>query len=161
LNGLPGYNVTIAERRNTSTTGQTFFGLGDASANGSGLITGWIANNQMVFSQRGVNVIATVPNYAGSSEPLHYWSFDRSNTTNLSVYQFASLAATDTQAITLSAPVGNPATIGKSFGSTLYTSYYTGEMYEILVFTRSLYDLDTTGGLITQIYQNQLGYTGV
>jgi hypothetical protein len=33
-------------------------------------------------------------------------------------------------------------------------------MYELLVFTQSLYDLDTSGGLITQVYQNQLGYTG-
>jgi hypothetical protein len=45
------------------------------------------------------------------------------------------------------APIGNP-------------GYYQGEIYELLVFTQSLYDLDTSGGLITQIYQNQLSYTG-
>jgi hypothetical protein len=45
-----------------------------------------------------------------------------------------------------------------TFGSS--TSYYKGEMYEILIFTRSLYDLDGTS-TITQVYQNQLSYTGV
>ena len=160
LNGLPGYNVTIAERRNAVTTGQSFFGVGNASAQGSALITGWIADTQMVFSQRGVNVTATVPNYAGSSEPMHYWTFERTQNASLNIYQFAALAAFGTQTITISAPSGNPVTIGKSFGTTSYPNYYTGEMYEILVFTKSLYDLDNTGGLITQIYQNQLSYTG-
>jgi hypothetical protein len=45
-----------------------------------------------------------------------------------------------------------------TFGSS--TSYYKGEIYELIVFTKSLYDLDNTGGLITQIYQNQLGIYG-
>jgi hypothetical protein len=44
------------------------------------------------------------------------------------------------------------------FGSS--KSYYKGEIYEVLVFTQSLYDLDTSGGLITKIYQNQLGAYG-
>jgi len=37
---------------------------------------------------------------------------------------------------------------------------YQGEIYELLIFTQSLYDLDNTGGLITKIYQNQLGAYG-
>jgi hypothetical protein len=37
---------------------------------------------------------------------------------------------------------------------------FTGEIYEILIFKTSLYDLDNTGGLITQIYNNQSSYTG-
>lgn len=39
--------------------------------------------------------------------------------------------------------------------------YYQGEIFEILVFKRSLYDVDTSGSLIAQIYNNQVGYTGL
>ena len=39
-------------------------------------------------------------------------------------------------------------------------NYYIGEIYEVLVFTNSLYDLDTSGGLVTQIYNNQLSAYG-
>ena len=38
--------------------------------------------------------------------------------------------------------------------------YYQGEIFEILVFNKSLYDIDNTGSLITQFYNNQVGYTG-
>jgi len=48
---------------------------------------------------------------------------------------------------------GSSFSIGGGFGS------FTGEIYELLVFTQSLYDLDGTTS-INQIYQNQLSYTG-
>jgi hypothetical protein len=39
------------------------------------------------------------------------------------------------------------------------TPYFSGEIYEVLVFTQSLYDLNGTS-TITQIYQNQLSAYG-
>jgi len=40
------------------------------------------------------------------------------------------------------------------------TTFYNGEIYELLVFAESLYDIDNTGGLITQIYNNQFSLYG-
>jgi len=162
LNGLTGYNVSVAERRNTNTPG-TFFGVGNTSGNLAGLILGYTSDTQIYFSQRGVNVAPSITGYAGASEPMHYWYFDHSSKASLNevIYQngFTTVGSgTDTG--TLAAPSGNPVTIGKSLATTSFTTYYSGEIFEILIFTQSLYDLDNTGGLITQIYQNQLSYTG-
>jgi hypothetical protein len=52
-----------------------------------------------------------------------------------------------------------PISINQYFLGWSQLGYYKGEIYEILVFTQSLYDLDGTS-TITQIYQNQLSYTG-
>ena len=84
--------------------------------------------------------------------------FDYSASTTKRVYINASILPVTNTSYDLAATTG-AMTIGKSFGTT-NTTYYYGEMYEILVFTKSLYDLDNTGGLITQVYQNQLGAYG-
>jgi hypothetical protein len=73
------------------------------------------------------------------------------------VYINGSQLANTNDSYDLAATTGE-FTIGKSFG-TINTNYYYGEIYELLVFTKSLYDLDGTTS-ITQVYQNQLGYTG-
>jgi hypothetical protein len=66
--------------------------------------------------------------------------------------------------MSLTALTGNQPTPTLSFNfENTATDTMTGlapsTMYEILVFTKSLYDLDGTSS-ITQIYNNQLSYTG-
>ena len=161
LNGI-SYNVSVVERRNTSTPG-TFFGLGTPGGNFAGLILGYGGNTQIYFSQRGLNNAPAITGYAGASEPMHYWYFDHSTqlvTNNETIYQngFSSTGSiTDTG--TLSASSG-AMQIGKSPATASLPNFYAGEIYEVMVFTKSLYDLDNTGGLITKLYQNQVSYTG-
>lgn len=160
LNGKK-YSVCVTERRNNAGIAGTqggYFGLGDTSAQKKGLITGyWNSETNMEYSHRGDNLDNTVAAYAGVSEPIRYTVFDYSASTTKRVYINSSILPVTNTSSDLTATTG-PVTIGKSFG-TANTGYYSGEMYEILIFTQSLYDLDGTS-TITQIYQNQLSQYG-
>jgi hypothetical protein len=123
------------------------------------LIAGYFnSDTNIVYSHRGDNLDNTVAAYAGASEPIRYTVFDYSASTTKRVYINSSILPVTNTSYDLVATTG-AMTIGKSFG-TGNSTYYYGEIYELLVFTQSLYDLDNTGGLITKIYQNQLSYTG-
>lgn len=160
LNGTK-YAVCVTERRNNAGTAGTqggYFGLGNTGGPSAGLITGyWNSETNMEYSHRGDNLDNTVAAYAGASEPIRYTVFDYSASTTKRVYINSTILPVTNTSYDLAATTG-AVTIGKSFG-TANAGYYYGEMYEILIFTRSLYDLDGTS-TINQIYQNQLSYTG-
>jgi hypothetical protein len=153
------YTVSVSERRNNSGTLGGYFGLGTTSTPGTGLVIGYSGTEtNMVYTHRSSDLNNTVAAYAGSSEPLRHAMYVYSaSTPNKRVYVNGSQLPNTNNSSGLSAPSGG-FTIGKSFG-TSNSTYYYGEIYEILVFTTSLYDLDGTS-TITQIYQNQLSYTG-
>ena len=161
LNGTK-YAVCVTERRNNAGVAGTqggYFGLGNTGGSTRGLITGyWSSETNMEYSHRGDNLDNVIPAYAGVSEPIRSTVFDYSTSTTKRVYINSSILPVTNTSSDLAATTG-AVTIGKSFG-TANAGYYYGEMYEILIFTTSLYDLDTSGGLITQVYQNQLSYTG-
>jgi hypothetical protein len=149
----------VTERRNNAATQGGYFGLGNTGGSGTGLITGyWNSETNIEYAHRGDNLDNIVSAYAGASEPIRCTVFDYSASTTKRVYINSSILPVTNTSYDLAATTG-AVTIGKSF-ATGNTTYYYGEMYEILIFTRSLYDLDNTGGLITKIYQNQLSYTG-
>jgi hypothetical protein len=88
----------------------------------------------------------------------------RSSTSGSRIYVYndplgAPITATNAGQTGLLSMSGGNLQIGRVIFNGI-TTYYIGEIYEILVFTQSLYDLDTSGGLITKIYQNQLGAYG-
>jgi hypothetical protein len=158
LNGTK-YAVCVTERRNNAGTQGGYFGIGSTGGGGTGLIAGYFnSDTNIVYSHRGDNLDNTVAAYAGASEPIRYTVFDYSASTTKRVYINSSILPVTNTSYDLVATTG-AMTIGKSFG-TGNSTYYYGEIYELLVFTQSLYDLDNTGGLITKIYQNQLSYTG-
>ena len=103
------------------------------------------------------SVNVSVSAYAGASEPTGYNMGTLSQTSGMVAYAWRSGIQTSSTAAggTTQATTSGPGTLGCSRNQ----QYYTGEIYEILVFTTSLYDLDGTS-TITQIYQNQLSYTG-
>jgi hypothetical protein len=149
----------VTERRNNAATQGGYFGLGNTGGSGTGLITGyWNSETNIEYAHRGDNLDNIVSAYAGASEPIRCTVFDYSASTTKRVYINSSILPVTNTSYDLAATTG-AVTIGKSF-ATGNTTYYYGEMYEILIFTRSLYDLDTSGGLITKIYQNQLGIYG-
>lgn len=157
LNGTK-YAVCVTERRNNSGTQGGYFGIGSTAAAGAGLIVGYFnSDTTMEYSHRGDNLENTVAAFAGASEPIRYTVFDYSASTTKRVYINSSILPVTNTSYDLVATSG-AMTIGKSF-ATVNSTYYYGEMYEVLVFTKSLYDLDGTS-TITQIYNNQLSAYG-
>jgi len=156
------YTVNVIERRGVNNAGELpVLTSGNAAVNGKVFLLLYNNNTKFSHSQYGPETAYSygytgVPAYAGSSEPIRYWTADFSQGSKEHLYLNASQVATNsTQFAPLASTSGN-FNIG-NFPSS--SEYYTGEMYEILVFTQSLYDLDGTSS-ITQIYNNQLSYTG-
>jgi hypothetical protein len=150
--------VSVSERRNNSGAGGGYFGVGISSGVYTGLITGYRVDQTTIdYAHRGDNLYNTIPAYSGASEPLRNMVYDYSASTTKRVYLNGTIMPNTNTSSDLVMTSGEM-TIGKSFG-TSDSTYYYGEMYEILVFTRSLFDLDGTTS-ITQVYQNQLGAYG-
>lgn len=157
LNGTK-YAVCVTERRNNSGTQGGYFGIGSTGGGGAGMIAGYFnSDTTMEYSHRGDNLDNTVAAFAGASEPIRYTVFDYSASTTKRVYINSSILPITNTSYDLAATSG-AMTIGKSF-ATVNSTYYYGEMYEVLVFTKSLYDIDGTS-TITQIYNNQVGIYG-
>jgi hypothetical protein len=131
----------------------------------TGLVLGFVLNDATydrlyaVTRETGSLAYSNIPKYT-ASESVKYITTVYTNSIQLKIYDAASLTATGGAAASFNVSAAtNIPSIGRGTGqSPAYTFY--GEIYELLVFTSSLYDLDTTGGLITQVYQNQLSYTG-
>jgi hypothetical protein len=150
------YSLSVVERRNSSAT-TCFVTSGNATTD-QGLHIGYNTTTTIRFGQWNDDLDATVAGYV-TNEPLHYWSFTESSTSGRYIFDKTNNTTTSdaTKTTLLSSTSGNFVIGNRPFGTI---RYYSGEIYEVLVFTKSLYDLDNTGGLITQVYQNQLGYTG-
>jgi hypothetical protein len=107
----------------------------------------------------GVGVSYGIPVYVTGEGPL-YPLCDYSSGFINRIYNKAGTPATSVNGVDF---LNNALTYIPSIGlsnARAPANYYNGEIYEVIVFTNSLYDLDNTGGLITKIYQNQLSYTG-
>lgn len=157
------YSFSIVERRNATGGFYVMIASGDTTqTTNSKLHVGYRNDTTYTHAQYSNDIDYTVPGYAGASEPLHYWTGTESSTSGrIGYHQGSQIYNNSTTAYKalLSSTSGN-FYIGVNPVVGGLGNYYPGELYEILVFTTSLYDLDTSGGLITQIYQNQLSYTG-
>jgi hypothetical protein len=112
-------------------------------------------NAQLVISQYNDDKTQSVPAYsAGESISYDFHMHNQNHTANIWSYRSGTsyTGAIGTFTNFLTAGSGNKYSIG--------SGGWQGEIYELLVFTQSLYDLDTSGGLITQVYQNQLSAYG-
>jgi hypothetical protein len=180
INNTP-YTLQIVERRNvdSSTSGAGYFGWGSGESNPTSNIAhiGYrnvstsypssdtqIWTNQYADDKVLTNVSIKFATAATENVAYTWHTHDLNHTARIYTWRggvmypsaFSTTAGTFINFLRPTAinqyfigwaPIGNP-------------GYYQGEIYELLVFTQSLYDLDTSGGLITQIYQNQLSYTG-
>jgi hypothetical protein len=164
------FSFNIVERRTGSSSGGTasndltLLSCGDFGATGKLLYLIYRNNTNSLFGSWSPELYSTVTAYSSSTEPIRYTSATASSTSGRRVYIYNDplgnpISASDaTQTSLMSMTSGNFQIGYYTFGSS--TSYYKGEIYELIVFTKSLYDLYNTGGLITQIYQNQLGIYG-
>jgi hypothetical protein len=150
------YSFSVVERRNSSTVEGHFISSGNQGTN-QGLHIGYSTNTLFRFGQ-WYNDLDINP-YTGyiSNEPLHYWAGTQSSTSGRYLYDKTNNTVTSNVLATSSlySTSGNFVIGARPY----YTGYYSGEIYEVIVFTQSLYDLDGTTS-ITQIYNSQVGYTG-
>ena len=164
------FSFNVVERRTGSTSGGTassdvtLLSCGNVGSAGKLLYLLYRNNTTSIFGSYSPELYSTLSTYNSSTEPIRYTSATASSTSGRRIYIYNDplgnpITTTNaTQTSLMSMTSGNFQIGYYTYGSS--TSYYTGEIYEILVFTQSLYDLDTSGGLITNIYQNQLGAYG-
>jgi hypothetical protein len=169
LNGT-NFSFSVAERRSgvtgggTSINDVTLLSCGNFGAASRLLYLTYRNNTNCLFGSWSHELYTTITSYNSSNEPIRYTFAQASSTSGrrVNIYNdpranpIISNNVTQTSLMTMTS--GNFEIGFYTFGTN--TSYYTGEIYELLVFTQSLYDLDNTGGLITQIYQNQLSAYG-
>jgi hypothetical protein len=165
------FSFNVVERRTGSTSGGTavndltLVSCGNTGAAGKLLYLTYRNNTNSLFGSWDPELYSTISAFTSvSTEPIRYTSATASSTSGRRVYIYND-------------PLGNPITSTNATQTSLMSmtsgnfqigyyvfdsskSYYKGEIYELLVFTQSLYDLDTSGGLITKVYQNQLSAYG-
>lgn len=151
------FSVAVALRRSNGTNRSAYAGWGDTS-----LSVAWNANfltpaDTINFNNRGQNTNSTVPVWT-SAEGMYYLTHTLSNNFYANNYVNGAYSAQSNWTQFLTSATTNKAQIGRSTGQGTPNTFY-GEIYEVLVFTKSLYDLDGTS-TITQIYNNQLGIYG-
>jgi hypothetical protein len=163
------FSFNVVERRTGSSSGGTatndltLLSCGDIGATGKLLYLTYRNNTNSLFGSWSPELFTTITAYNSPSEPIRYTCATASSTSGRRVYIYNDplgnpIASSDAAQTSLMSMTSGNFQIGYYvFGSS--TSYYKGEIYELLVFTQSLYDLDVTTS-INQIYQNQLSYTG-
>jgi hypothetical protein len=159
LTGVP-FTVNFVMRKTVDVSG--IFAYGNNGDNNNRSCSMQTNGGVYTFSRRGGPGVVnyTIPLYNATTEPIYYMTNTLSNNFTNNVYSSgAYTGTTGTSWGGFMTDANVPFTIGQNVALNAQT-YYTGEIYELLVFTQSLYDLDTSGGLITQVYQNQLSAYG-
>jgi hypothetical protein len=152
------YSFAVVERRQASTE---MYSITSGNAlKDAGLHLGYKSSTIARFGQWTDDLdINPYTAYNPTNEPLHYWIGSESSTSGRYLYDktYGTVTSNPSMTALLNSTSGN-----LSIGSMPFAGVpkFTGEIYEILIFKTSLYDLDNTGGLITQIYNNQSSYTG-
>jgi hypothetical protein len=159
------YSTCGVVRRTASgaTNNENYYlsGSGGTNAQDQKFHSGYRTSTVLTLAHFSDDMNVTIPAFtAAATEPINYnlMTLGTDKVGRIYSYSGGTLYPTPTSTRTyvgfLNHAVGTSFSIGGGFRQ------FTGEIYELLVFTQSLYDLDTSGGLITKIYQNQLSYTG-
>jgi hypothetical protein len=154
LNGT-NYSFSLVERRNSAAAFMMAISSGNAGTD-QGLHYGYYTGGTSVrFGQFGGDDmdLSPYPAYAGASEPVHYWCGVESSTAGRFIYENATVAKSDATRTTLLSSTSGNFVIGTRLFGTPY--YYSGEIFEVDVYTTALGTSD-----ITTTYNNQLSYTG-
>ena len=162
------YSIVSITRRTQAPAAeaQVFLGTSSTMANNGALALGYEnTSTRFVASQYSNDTHYTISGFTtASAEPLLYWTQTQSSSSGRYAYSSASIS-TITTGDSGTSPTSYKTLLNATSGNLRigsavnYNCFYTGEIYEVLVFTQSLYDLDATT-TINKIYQNQLSYTG-
>jgi hypothetical protein len=154
-NFLNGTNITVnavALRTATATGPNYIIGTNSPTVNYQRFFLGFgSSDTSIVMPVTSAPTAITIPAYNSSNEPVYYMTGGL--TPSRVLYQNDTLGGTNTNVGTLSVPSGYSYSIGYSVGADTY--YYQGNLFELLIFTSALSQTQ-----VTQVYQNQLSYTG-
>jgi hypothetical protein len=161
LIGTP-FLICASTRRNTSAPNLTYVGTNGTSGLGNFLQIGYYNPSTQVAMALGTGAVITVPAYSAGSEPMAYDFLEMFATSGSGAGIEIWGVRNGTQVnggnsgITqlLSASSGN-VLIGAMNAGTGIVNYFSGEMYEILIFNQTITPYSI------QIYNNQLSYTGL
>lgn len=159
LNGTSYTMVGVVRRTDGKNNNYYLCSNGGTSAQDQLLHTGYRYINDLAMAHYADDMDISIPTFTTSAtEPINYNFLTLGSDKVGRMYSYSGgtrYSTTRTFVGFLSQPTGSYS-LGQGFGTG-----FVGEIYEILIFTKSLYDLDMTAGLITQIYNDQVGYTGL
>ena len=151
---LNGTNITVnavALRTATKASQNFLFGTNTPSANYQRFQFGFGNDTSISMSITSNPPGITIPAYNASNEPVYYMTGGLIPTRVF--YQNDTLGGTNVNSGLLSVPTAYSYSIGNGNQGGVY--YYQGNLFELLILTSAL---DQTQ--VTQVYQNQLSYTG-
>jgi hypothetical protein len=147
------YSFSVVERRNAAGTSTLCMLSSGNNTTNQGLHFVYVTPGTDVrFGQWNNDLnINPYPGYSYTAEPMHYWTGTQSSTAGRFLYETAIVAVSDATKTTLLSSVSGNFVVGARLFGAIY--YYSGEIYEVLVWTRAL-----TSDEATQVYNNQYGY---
>ena len=151
---LNGTNITVnavALRTATKATQNFLFGTNTPTVNYQRFQFGFGTDTTISMNITSGPPGITIPAYNASNEPVYYMTGGLIPTRVL--YQNDTLGGTNVNSGLLSVPTAYSYSIGNGNQGGVY--YYQGNLFELLILTSAL---DQTQ--VTQVYQNQLSYTG-
>ena len=151
---LNGTNITVnavALRTATKATQNWFFGTNTPSVNYQRFQFGFGSDTSISMAITSNPPGITIPAYNASNEPVYYMTGGL--IPSRVFYQNDTLGGTNVNSGLLSVPTAYSYSIGNGNQGGVY--YYQGNLFELLILTSAL---DQTQ--VTQVYQNQLSYTG-
>jgi hypothetical protein len=163
------YSVCAASRRNK--TGEMYYvGTNGPSSTRQQLSTGYYTDTSTIINEQSYALVGvTIPGYSVGSEPMGYDFYNFSQTNGMYIYNWRSGTSYASGNSGLTSPMTSSGSITIGFSAwNGGNKYFSGEMYEILVLTSSLFDLSgstpgtytTPPSIIQSIYQNQLSAYG-
>jgi hypothetical protein len=166
------YTISMVTRRGTSSTSDLcIFTCGTGGTSNDGLHNIYRGGTAFLNGQYNNDINVTISAYNATSEPVHYLFALCSATSGRNIYVYNDPLGNPIknqnliQTAQLAVTAGN---IGIGYWNLTGTGpygFYIGEIFEIIIIKKSLYDTDSTTGTnvpstVQQIYQNQLSYTG-
>ena len=162
------YSVCVGSRRNKS--GEMYYvGTNGPSSTRQQLSTGYYTDTSTIINEYAYALVSVaVPGYI-ASEPMGYDFYMFSQTNGMYIYNWRTGTSYASGNSGLTTPMSSSGSITIGFSAWNGSNkYFSGEIYEVLIMTTSLFDLSgstpgtytTPPSIIQTIYQNQLNYTG-
>jgi hypothetical protein len=169
LNGT-NYSMCGITRRNTSSSQKYYIGSNGAGSTRQNLAVGYFDNTTIIINEGGYATSTAVPAYSAGSEPTGYDFVMLSQTTGAYCFSFRGGTSYPGGNSGVNLPLNSAGVgiIGAVATNGSYGGYFSGEIFELIIFTASLFDLSGSSigqlspipSVIQSIYNNQLGAYG-
>jgi hypothetical protein len=169
LNGT-NYSVCGITRRNTSSSQKYYIGSNGAGSTRQNLAVGYFDNTTILLGEGGYATSTAVPAYSAGSEPTGFDFVMLSQTTGAYCFSWRNGTSYPGGNSGVNLPLNSAGVgiIGAVATNGSYAAYFSGEIFELIIFTASLFDLSGSSigqlspipSVIQSIYNNQLGAYG-